>query len=148
MGFWNMVEDCDSCQCPMCHQHIEPEKPTFNNCEWCYEGIYRREGGHVIIHQSQQWRVAGNRFEYYDHSVRMLQWTRLMVVTRLAGQTSPYGEDCPVCVSRVIGPHQVAYCGHIFHPLCYGGLLSARSSRCPRCMHGLYQEPLPSVNGH
>jgi hypothetical protein len=83
MGKFDLLPDANAttCQCPKCHQYVEPMTCAFNNCYWRWSGIKQVSGKPPETCSSgDSWIHADNAYHYFDDAISgQVTWRKLLL---------------------------------------------------------------------
>jgi hypothetical protein len=79
---FDMLSDVNesTCNCPICHEYVEPLTCAFNNCWWNWSGIKQEKKGKAPKQCSGDWKYADNAYHYFDEEISgTVTWKQLIL---------------------------------------------------------------------
>ena len=136
---FDLIEDSYECKCPMCQQHVVPQKFGVNNCKWMYVGKKVVNPAQPPIIVKQDWKVVDDAYHTYkNRSGGTTNWLRLKIrAKRLQDIDIP---SCDICLTHIKHHPTKLSCGHAYHAACIDNWRADNVS-CPICKAVHLQTP-------
>lgn len=110
---FDLVTDAHSCQCPICHEAVEPETCGFNNCKWKVIG---RKVEKLCKPQmfKTNWKSIGDLYERFSPEE---SGTAHFLALKILYKESIPDEVCAACAKPMTQDvaRKRESCGHSFH---------------------------------